>query len=281
MTAMRINLQSSQLTLVDVPQRLSSDVRLQRHSVKRGRAQLHCGDCLEGMKGIPSESVDLVLCDPPYGFGATKNKWDSALDFNEMWAAYDRICKPNAAIILFAGNKFKFLLVASNMERFKYEIIWRKNAATDFLNASKKPLAAHETVLVFSNDGGFPCYNVHKMGNGKPYVRDNTRLKGDRAGRNYGGAKKDIIISDGGRYPTTVVDFDKVAAPFHPTQKPVELLAWLVSAYSNEGDVVLDNCMGSGSTGVAAIAAGRDFIGIEKEEEYFDYASERIGALIS
>ena len=229
------------------------------------------GDCLEVMAGIESGSVDMVCCDMPYG--TTKCKWDSVIDLNIMWKEYSRICKPNAAIILFSQTPFDKILGVSNIRDLRYEIIWEKTAATGHLNAKKMPMKAHENILVFYKR--LPVYNPQKTTGHKP-VNSYTKRNGD--GECYGNT---IEVSGGGatdRYPRSIQTFssDKQTVKLHPTQKPLALIEWLIKTYSNEGDVVLDNTMGSGTTGVACKNLGREFIGIELDEEYFNIAVERV-----
>ena len=231
------------------------------------RVNLKCGDCLEIMKDIPDKSIDMILCDLPYG--TTKNKWDSVIDLNELWTGYERIIKDNGAIILFSQMPFTAELTHSNLKLFKYEWIWEKDNGTGFLNAKKMPLKIHENILVFYKK--LPTYNPQMRTGFKPY-----KCKQGRHSTNYGAYEQGHITeSNGERYPIDIIEFKKDSG-LHPTQKPVALLEYLIKTYTNEGDVVLDNCMGSGSTGVACVNTNRDFIGIEKDEKYFNIAKERI-----
>jgi len=224
------------------------------------------------MRDIPDGSVDMILCDLPYG--TTECKWDAVIPFAPLWEQYKRIAKNNAAIVLFAAQPFTTDLINSNRKMFRYDIIWRKNAPTGFLNANRMPLRAHESILVFYRR--LPTYRPQKS-KGKPYrtnSRTNTQI--------YGAAQRIPTVNQGDRHPTSVVDFatcnttkDK---PVHPTQKPVPLLEYLIRTYTNEGETVLDNCMGSGSTGVACLHTGRNFIGMEKDSDYFTIAERRIAA---
>jgi len=232
---------------------------------------LMLGDCLERMKEIPDESVDLILTDPPYG--TTACKWDSVIDLPLMWEQLKRVIKPNGAIVLFAQTPFDKVLGASNIEMLKYEWIWEKTAATGHLNAKKAPMKAHENVLVFYNKQ--PVYNPQKLYN-QPPTNSYTKRNGD--GECYG---KTIEVSGGGdteRYPRSVQIFksDKQKISLHPTQKPVALMEYLIKTYSNEGETVLDFTMGSGTTGVACVNTSRKFIGIEMDEKYFEIATNRI-----
>lgn len=230
------------------------------------------GDCLELMKDIPTGSVDMVLCDLPYG--TTQNKWDSVIPFEPLWEQYKRVVKTNGAIILNAQTPFDKVLGASNLPMLKYEWIWEKTAATGHLNAKKMPMKAHENILVFYT--ALPTYNPQKTTGHKPV---NSYTKHQMDGECYGTTK--IGVSGGGatdRYPRSIQQFatDKQTCSLHPTQKPVALCEYLIKTYTNEGDTVLDNCMGSGTTGVACKNLNRDFIGIEKDEKYFNIAVERI-----
>lgn len=235
--------------------------------------KLYHGDCLEVMKQIPACSVDMVLCDLPYG--TTANKWDSVIPFDLLWKTYDRICKINAAIVLTASQPFTSMLIMSNLNMFRHEWIWRKNRGSNFANTIREPFKEHEEVLVFSN--GKWTYNKqmekrHGSGDSRAKYKYSNKTKSD----NYNGfGEVSEIEFSKMRVPSSVQDFNTEVG-LHPTQKPVPLLSYLIRTYSNEGDSVLDNCMGSGSTGVACIETGRNFIGIEKDETYFTIAKERI-----
>ncbi|MFF2528556.1 DNA-methyltransferase [Brevibacillus sp. NPDC058079] len=232
------------------------------------------GDCLKVMQQIDSRSIDLIIADLPYGI--TQNEWDEPLDLPELWSEYERIIKDNGAIILTAAQPFTSKLVMSNPLLFKYEIIWQKNKSTGFLNAKKMPLRAHESILVFYKK--LPTYNPQKTKGHKPV---NSYTKHTSDGTNYRETKTGI--TGGGqtdRYPTTVLQIPVVnndsREKIHPTQKPVELLEYLIKTFSNPGDLVLDNCAGSGSTGEAAKRTGRDYILIEKEFAYVEAARRRL-----
>ena len=240
---------------------------------KRGQFfELIQGDCLQEMQNIPDKSIDLILCDLPYG--TTRNKWDSVLPLDEIWVQYERIIKDRGAIVLFAQTPFDKVLGASNLNLLKYEWIWEKDRASGHLNAKKMPMKAHENILVFYKN--LPTYNPQKTTGHKPSNTSGKRLKETT---NYG--KFDQIISGGqtDRYPRSVYKCNVVNSQHgivHPTQKPTDLLEMLIKTYTNENDLVLDNTMGSGSTGVAAMNTNRNFIGIEKDEKYFDIAVTRI-----
>lgn len=228
---------------------------------------LQHGDCLNLMQNIPDGSVDMILCDLP--FGVTRCKWDSCIPLDLLWKGYRRIRKENAAIVLFAAEPFTSELVFSNKSEFRYDMVWVKEQGTDFLNANRKPLKQHENILVFYH--AMPTYNK-QCGTGKPY----KAVNGNKNSSCWGGFKAGFCTdSDGKRNPTTVMHFNRERG-FHPTQKPVPLLEYLIKTYTDEGETVLDNCMGSGSTGVACVNTGRSFIGMELNTEYFNVARKRI-----
>ena len=227
---------------------------------------IECGDCLELMNDIPDGSIDMILCDLPYG--TTKNKWDSVIPFEPLWEQYNRVIKDNGAIVLFSQMPFTVDLVASNYKDFRYEWIWEKLSASGHLNANRMPMKKHENILVFYKK--LPTYNP-QFTEGKPYVATYSTHSS-----NYGKQKDNITtINDGKRYPVDIIKFNNDRG-LHPTQKPVELLEYLIKTYTNEGEIVLDNCMGSGSTGVACMNTGRRCIGFELDKQYFDIASERL-----
>ena len=229
--------------------------------------QIKRGDCLGLMKEIPDKSIDMILCDLPYG--TTKNKWDSVIPLNKLWKQYERIIKDNGAIVLFSQMPFSAELVHSNLKLFKYEWIWQKDNGTGFLNAKKMPLKIHENILVFYKK--LPLYNPQMRTGFKPY-----KCKQGRHSTNYGAYEQGHITeSNGERYPIDIIKYKKDSG-LHPTQKPVELLEYLIKTYTNEGETVLDNCMGSGSTGIACINTNRNFIGYELDEHYFQIAKERL-----
>lgn len=233
------------------------------------------GNCLELMKNIPDKSVDMILCDLPYG--TTRNKWDSIIPLDKLWKQYERVIKDNGCIALFAQTPFDKVLGASNLKLLKYEWIWHKNKATGFLNAKKMPLKEHENILVFYKK--LPIYNPQGLiKKEKPTVNKGNRgkKKEGAGGTNYGKATKDSL-QEYENYPKDILNFNVVMNPSHPTQKPVELLEYFIKTYTNEGETVLDNCMGSGSTGVACQNTNRNFIGFELDEKYFEIAKERLG----
>ena len=230
------------------------------------------GDCLEVMKNIPDKSIDMILCDLPYG--TTQNKWDSIIPLDKLWKQYKRIIKDNSSIVLFAQTPFDKVLGCSNLSMLRYEWIWEKTTATGHLNAKKMPMKAHENILVFYKK--LPIYNPQKTTGHTP-VHSYTKYQTD--GSNYG--KTQTGISGGGsteRYPRSIQIFktDKQKLAIHPTQKPVALLEYLIKTYTKEGELVLDFTMGSGSTGVACLNTNRRFVGIELDEKYFKISCERM-----
>ena len=232
--------------------------------------QLMHGDCLELMKSIPDASVDMVLCDLPYG--VTQNRWDTVIPFGPLWEQYHRVCKQNAAIVLNCMQPFTSALVMSNPKEFKYLWYWDKHLKTGFLNAKKQPLRQIEEIAVF----------YHKQCRFTPPMKKRDahfRCKpGAACSKNYGAQNnRRMTVSNEYCASTLITDYPKpVFKKGHPTEKPVSLLEYLIKTYTGEGETVLDNCMGSGSTGVAAVNTGRSFIGIELDAEYLAIASERI-----
>lgn len=222
------------------------------------------------MKSIGAGAVDMILCDLPYG--VTKNKWDVVIPFEELWKQYNRVIKDNGAIVLFGSQPFTTLLISSNMKMFRYTLVWEKNKFSDFLNAKRKPMKTNEDICIFYKKQ--PTYNAQYWYS-TPYERWNKQEAVNKQ-TNYGKHKENVARSDGKRLPTTVLKFDRVERPQHPTQKPVALLEWLINTYSNEGEVVMDSCMGAGSAGVACVNTKRDFIGIEKDDKYFEVATRNI-----
>lgn len=233
-------------------------------------------DCLEGMKLIPDKSIDMILCDLPYG--TTKNKWDSIIPLDELWKEYNRIIKDNGAIVLTAQTPFDKVLGMSNLKMLKYEWIWEKTSATGHLNAKRMPMKAHENVLVFYKK--LPTYNPIKT---KDHVRKVSKSEhkfNSKLSTNYN--KHGFTTYDSTeRYPRSVQVFatDKQKEALHPTQKPVALFEYLIKTYSNEGEIVLDNCMGSGTTAVACENLNRQWIGFETESEYIEIANNRLKEL--
>lgn len=233
------------------------------YPIKTDNIKLLNGDCLKLMPDIEDKSIDMILCDLPYQM--TKNKWDTLIPFDILWNNYMRIIKDNGAIVLFGSEPFTSKLINSNLKMFRYSLIWEKNKFSDFLNSKRKPMKIHEDICVFYKKQ--PTYNPQYWYS-IPYTRWNTQKAVDKQ-TNYNQHKENISSSLGRRLPTTVLKFNRVERPKHPTQKPVELLEWLIKTYTNEEETVLDNCMGVGSTSIACINTKRKFIGIEIDSNYF------------
>ena len=228
---------------------------------------LHCGDCIELMANIENESIDMIICDLPYG--TTANEWDIVIPYNLLWDQYNRIIKNNGAIVLTGMGVFSAMLITSNIKMYRYSLIWEKSKTVGFLNANRMPMRCHEDILVFYK--ALPTFNPQKTP-GKPY-------KGLARGQstNYRKTHRiETINTTGDRNPTSVIKINNENNTFHPTQKPVALIEYLIRTYSNEGDTILDNCMGSGTAGVASKNLNRKFIGIEKNPEYYNEAVKRI-----
>lgn len=243
-----------------------------------GKVIIH-GECLEEMKKLPDKCIDMILCDLPYG--TTQNKWDSVIDLNLLWEQYNRLIKDDGCITLFSQTPFDKVLAVSKLELLRYEWIWHKNKSTGFLNSKRMPLKAHENILIFYKK--LPKYNPQGL-----IEKDNPTInKGNRGkkkqgagGSNYGTATKDSVQKYK-NYPKDILEFGVIMNPVHPTEKPVDLCEYLIKTYTDEDDLVLDNCMGSGTTGVACKNIYRRFIGIELDEEYFKIAEGRINNIIS
>ncbi len=235
--------------------------------------QIICGDCLEVMKDIPDKSVDMILCDLPYG--TTACKWDTIIPFEPLWEQYERVIKDNGAIVLTASQPFTSILVTSNLKLFKYEWIWEKDAGSNFATVKYQPMKEHENILVFGK------------GKTKYYPIKETRI-GSRQGKktkSYDSGRKNSVYGtsrgigkfevDELRYPRSIQRFKRERG-LHPTQKPVALFEYLIKTYTQPGEIVLDNCIGSGTTAVASLNTGRFFIGIEKEPKYVEIARRRV-----
>ena len=233
--------------------------------------KLYKGDCLEIMKDIPDKSIDMILCDLPYG--TTACKWDNIIPFEPLWEQYNRIIKDNGAIVLFGSEPFSSQLRMSNIKMYKYDWVWNKKKAGNIFLAKYQPMKIHENIMIF--------------GKGKiayfPIMVERDKIKKSKnygTGETMGGNRKKeekVYIYDK-KNPISILEFSNASqkGKVHPTQKPVELLEYLIKTYTNEGDVVLDNCMGSGSTGVACKHTNRNFIGIELDDNYFEIAKKRI-----
>ena len=229
------------------------------------------GDCLEVMKKMPDSCIDMILCDLPYG--TTQNKWDSVIPLEELWRQYKRVLKPNGVVVLTSLGLFTAQLMLSQPKTYKYRWIWQKSKATNFLNAKKQPLRKFEDVCVFYSKQ--PTYNP-QMIEGEPYDKG---VRKNQLSGSYGDFQPAHVRSDGLRYPTDVIYFKTAESEgdvWHPTQKPVELGRYLVRTYTNPGDIVLDNTCGSGSFLVSALLEGRNFIGIEKNEDVALFKAKEI-----
>ena len=230
------------------------------------------GDCLELMKDIPDKSIDMILCDLPYG--TTACKWDNVIPFEPLWEQYNRVIKDNGAVVLFGSEPFSSYLRMSNIKNYKYDWIWEKTMASNFALCNRQPFKKHEVVSVFYRKQ--PPYSP-QMETGLPYTdKRNTGKRNASVGTEQG-IKRELINNKGTRYPSSVQKFNNGNnGNVHPTQKPVALLEYLIKTYTNENETVLDNCMGSGSTGVACINTNRNFIGMELDDKYFEIAKKRI-----
>lgn len=231
---------------------------------------LHHGDCLDILPTLEAGSVDMVLADPPYG--QTACAWDSVIDLPSMWQELKRVIKPNGAIVLFGSDPFTSVLITGNLSMFKYRWVWEKSFGTNFLNVTKQPLRTHEDVVVFYDLQ--PTFNPQMS----PVAPRTIRRRNGGDTTVYGKFDRFSTSNSGLGYPRSVLYFSKanINGTFHPTQKPIALLQYLIRTYTQKEDTVLDFCMGSGSTGVACIEERRSFIGIEKDAGYFEIAQKRI-----
>lgn len=237
---------------------------------------LYLGDCLSVLPSLPPGSVDLMLCDPPYGCTA-RNRWDAVIPFEPMWRALLPLVKPSAPMIFFGSGRFTAELILSRPKLYRYSLVWQKTTPTGFLNANRMPLRSHEDIVIFYQKP--PVYHPQKTQGHERKVSSAQHKRGCKQSTDYGEYGLHSYDSTE-RFPTSVLTFatDKQKEALHPTQKPVALLEWLIRSYTNEGDTVLDLCMGSGSTGVAALRTGRHFIGIEKDPDYYHIAAQRLGS---
>ena len=240
---------------------------------------IYQGDCLELMNGIPDKSIDMVLCDLPYGMTACK--WDSVIPFEPLWAQYNRVIKDNGAIVLFGSEPFSSKLRMSSIEMYKYDWVWEKNKSSNHINAPYQPMKNFENVMIFGKKAttyspkGNMCYHpqgVKKMVNPKP--QNKQKYKNSETFHSCPNQKSTMQTMEG--YPKAIIRYNVVPRPVHPTQKPVELIEYLIKTYTSEGETVLDNCMGSGTTAIASINTNRNFIGIELESEYCNLAKDRV-----
>jgi DNA modification methylase len=235
-------------------------------------SKLILGECIEEMRKFEKESIDMILCDLPYG--TTQCSWDSVIPFKDLWEQYERIIKLNGAIILTAAQPFTSNLVMSNIKLFRYSLVWEKSKSTGYLNSKKMPMRAHEDILVFYKK--LPVYNP-QMVQGTPYDKGTAH----RPTQVYREQKGQIHVKNenGLRYPRSVQYFKTAESEgkvYHPTQKPIAMFEWLIKTYSNENDVILDNCLGAGTTAIAALRTNRKYIGIEINEEYYNISVERL-----
>ena len=237
-----------------------------------GEAMLYLGDCLEIMPTLAAGSVDLVLADLPYG--VTACEWDKILPFEKLWPEYERLLKPTGSVVLTASQPFTTKLINSKLDWFRYELVWKKNTVTGFLNAKKQPLRNHENVIVFS-----PAKTGKMIYHPQGLVAVN-RFRKNPSSRIYNKQAEGIRHVTWANYPRSVLEFDSETDRKHPTQKPVAMMAYLIQTFSDPGGVVLDNTMGSGSTGVAALQMERRFVGIEQGKKYFLIALERMESVV-
>lgn len=237
--------------------------------IKIGNGQIALGDCLDVMRSVPSASVDMILCDLPYG--TTQNKWDSVIPFEPLWREYWRICC--GPVVLTAAQPFTSALVMSQVRYFKYEWVWVKSKITGVLNAKKMPVRKHELISVFSK--GSTVYNAQGL------VRKGTVTKQGGNSDNYGNRSSSDYVQEWTNWPRDIIEIPSEGTTIHPTQKPVALFEYLIRTYTNEGDTVMDNCLGSGTTAIAAENTGRRWIGIERDPTYFGAACDRIARAVN
>ena len=254
--------------------------------VKTNNVHLIKGDCLEVMKNIEDNSIDMILCDLPYG--TTACRWDTIIPFEPLWEQYNRIIKDNGAIVLFGSQPFTSMLISSNIKGYKHSWVWHKNTIGNILVAKYQPLKNTEDIIVFSKKGKRVNYYPIMTKSDRDYSKEKTGLRNKTSDLfgNIREFKRSNYKKGDERYPKHLIKFNTInnasKERYHPTQKPVELLKYLIKTYTNDGDTILDNCMGSGSTGVAVLEVGGDrkFIGIEMNDNYFDIAYNRINGYI-
>ena len=235
--------------------------------------EIYLGDCLELMpKHIEDKSIDMIFCDLPYG--TTRNKWDSVIDLDRLWSEYERVIKDNGVIVLTAAQPFTSALVMSNPKMFKYEWIWQKSKCSGHLNAKKMPLRQHESVLIFYKK--LPTYNPQGLIDGE--FNNSRPAQGSGIVKNYGKERYTKEVSKKGNYPKTIQEFanPSVAGHLHPTMKPLALIEYMIKTYTNEGDLILDNTCGSGTTGLGAKKLNRNYIMIEQDPKYYEIARKRV-----
>jgi len=243
-----------------------------------GKKEILLGDCLELMKDIPNGSIDMILCDLPYG--TTANKWDSVLPLDILWQQYERIITYNGAIVLTASQPFTTQLISSNLKLFKYEIIWVKSRPNGHLEAKNKPMRKHENILIFSKGASANGCKNRITYNPQGLVKVERYNKNSTDTDNYGSRKSRpvglVTKQEYTNYPTTIWEFGSEGKTIHPTQKPMDLFETLIKTYSNESDLILDNTAGSGTTAIACLNTNRQFIVMEKEEKYYQLIKTRV-----
>jgi site-specific DNA-methyltransferase (adenine-specific) len=235
--------------------------------------EIYKGDCLELMpKLIDDKSIDMIFCDLPYG--TTQNKWDSVIPLDKLWSEYERIIKDNGAIVLFAAQPFTSALIMSNLKMFRYEWIWQKTKCSGHLNAKKMPLRQHESVLIFYKK--LPTYNPQGLIDGE--FNNSRPAQGSGTVKNYGKERYTKEVSKKGNYPKTIQEFANPSGDghLHPTQKPLALIEYMIKTYTNEGDLILDNTCGSGTTGLGAKNLGRNYIMMEQDPDHYETACKRV-----
>lgn len=239
--------------------------------------KVHLGDCIDLMEQIDDNSIDMILCDLPYG--TTSCSWDTIIPFDKLWYHYERIIKDGSAIVLTAAQPFTSNLVMSNPKLFKYEWVWKKSKAQHFAQAPYRPMTIHENVLVFSNGGTAKNANNRMKYNPQGLIPFGKIVSGKKAQHSEHRMRKtdqEDYVQEWTNYPNTLLEFNNEGKTIHPTQKPVDLFEHLIKTYSNENDIVLDNCMGSFTTAIACMNTNRRFIGMEKEERYYELGQERL-----
>ena len=255
--------------------KISSDV-IKTSQEMIGNNKLFYGDCFDVFPTIGDKSIDMILCDLPYG--ATQNKYDIIIPFDKLWLQYERVIKDNGAIVLFGQGLFFADLINSNRKLFRYDLVWNKHLISGFLNANRMPLRVHENIAVFYKK--LPTYNP-QFTEGKPlHSKGKSYLKKEHKNQNYGKFEMtdDSRAGSTQKHPRSILSFQKPhpSVSKHPTEKSIDMLEWLIKTYTNEGDLVLDNAMGSCTCGLACVNTNRKFIGIEKQQEYFDLSVERL-----
>jgi len=240
--------------------------------MSEGKKEILLGDCLELMKDIPNGSIDMILCDLPYG--TTQNKWDVIIPLDKLWSEYERVIKDNGMICLTSAEPFTSTLITSNKKLFKYDLIWDKKLSSGFLNAKRMPLRRHEQILCFYKK--LPIYNPEMVTRGKVRKKGITTETGKHTS-NYG-KFENSVVENNEYYPTSIIEVSNANRKdkLHPTQKPIALFEYLIKTYTNEGDLVLDNCAGSCTTAIAALNTNRNYICIEKEERYYNIGLKRV-----